>query len=261
MKKIILYMLITFNILGMINSTCNAEERGQPVAGTETIEFVQDSFAAATAGVEVTFPYIENQIYQIYLQEGYITDIRFEKGEQIKYVGGGDTTRWIIDKATVGNGPQSTQHLYVKPVQKGIYTNLIINTDRRSYQLNLVSTSYYNPALSWLVPKNQTQLDNEKKIRDYGTINADKLDFSYNFTNKKLPWAPERIFSDGKKTYIQLKPSSSAYDIPAFFVVNDEGTLVYVNYRIVNGYYVIDRLFDKGVLIVGKEKIKIKRMR
>lgn len=254
---LLMTLLIMFNIL----TNCNAEERGQPVAGTETVNFIQDSFTAATAGVEVTFPYIDNQIYQIYLQEGYITDIRFEKGEQIKFVGGGDTTRWIIDKASVGSGQQAIQHLYVKPTQKGIYTNLIINTDRRSYQLNLESTSYYNPAVSWLIPRTQSQIDNEKKIANYATINPDKLDFSYNFSNKKLVWAPERIFDDGKKTYIQLKPSSSAYDIPAFFVVNTEGTLVYVNYRVVNGYYVIDRLFEKGVLIIGKEKIKIKRTR
>ena len=55
-----------------------AEERGNPVAGEEfTAEnYVQDAYDAANQGVEVVFPYQTNNIYQIYLQEGYITDIR-----------------------------------------------------------------------------------------------------------------------------------------------------------------------------------------
>lgn len=129
-----------------------AEERGNPVAGEEfTAEnYVQDAYDAANQGVEVVFPYQTNNIYQIYLQEGYITDIRLEQGESIKYVGGGDTTRWIIDTSTTGSNFNKVSHVFIKPVQRGISTNIVINTDRRVYQLTLISGSNYNPMVSWL---------------------------------------------------------------------------------------------------------------
>lgn len=66
-----------------------AESPANPIVsdsyGSE--EFVQDAYDAASKGVEVTFPYFPQQVFKIYTQLGFITDIRLEPGETLKYVG------------------------------------------------------------------------------------------------------------------------------------------------------------------------------
>lgn len=238
-----------------------AEERGNPVAGEEfTAEnYVQDAYDAANQGVEVVFPYQTNNIYQIYLQEGYITDIRLEQGESIKYVGGGDTTRWIIDTSTTGSNFNKVSHVFIKPVQRGISTNIVINTDRRVYQLTLISGNNYNPMVSWLYPKSEKEVFSQKKIKDYSTINAGNLNFEYKISNKDLKWAPAMVFNSDNKTYIKMKPDIVNSELPAFFVLDDENKMTLVSYRYLKGYIVVDRLFDKAVLLLGKKQVKIQR--
>jgi hypothetical protein len=46
-------------------------------------------------------------------------------------------------------------------------------------------------------------------------------------------------------------------ELPAFFVLDDEDKPILVSYRFVDGYFIIDRLVDKAVLVSGKKKVKI----
>ena len=125
-----------------------------PVVGNEPEpNYITDSFDAAISGVEVVFPYQSNKIYTVYSQKGFITDIRMQPGENITSVSAGDTERWVIDKAAVGQGFTKVEHLYIKPVYTGIRTNMVINTTARTYQLNLVSGNFYNPVVTWQVEK------------------------------------------------------------------------------------------------------------
>lgn len=235
------------------------EERGNPLAGEEfTAEnYVQDALDAANKGVEVVFPYVPHQVYQIYLQEGFITDIKLSQNEVLKYVGGGDTTRWKIDTSTTGSMADRVTHIFVKPTQRGISTNLIVNTDKRTYQLLLVSGNHFNPMVSWITPKSDAEIYKEKKIKTYSTINPRKLDFGYKVSNTDLKWSPAMVFSSENKTYLKMKPDIKNTELPAFFILDDENKMTLVSYRFVKGYLVVDRLFDKAVLIQGKKKIKI----
>lgn len=82
MKKYVL-ALVALLIFPQAGSVF-AESIGNPVAGSGNIEnFVQDSFEAATDGTAVLFPYHPHSVYKIYCQEGFLTDITFEKGEKI----------------------------------------------------------------------------------------------------------------------------------------------------------------------------------
>lgn len=259
MKKYLIAACCAASLLTPQAAYC--EERGNPLAGEEiTAEaYVQDAYDAANRGVEVVFPYVPHQVYQIYLQEGFVTDIRLEQNETLKYVGGGDTIRWKIDTSTTGTMANRVTHIFVKPTQRGISTNLIINTDRRTYQLLLVSGDSFNPIVSWILPKSDTELLKEKRIKSYSTINPRKLDFNYKISDKDLKWAPAQVFSSENKTYLKMKPDIANTELPAFFVLDDENKMTLVSYRFVKGYLVVDRLFDKAVLIQGKKKIKITR--
>lgn len=233
-----------------------------PSVGIEEEEnFVTDSFDAAISGAEVVFPYQANKIYRIYAQKGYICDIRLQPGETISSVSAGDTTRWVIDRAKTGTGRNTVEHLFIKPIYTGITTNMVISTNMRSYQLTLVSGNFYNPVVTWVMAKSFQQEMKEEAIKSYAAINPEKLNFSYSFSKKDLPWAPAKIFDDGLKTYIKMKAEVFSSDMPAFFVIDKKDNIVLTNYRVIKGTYIIDRIFDKAVLMVGKEKINIKRKR
>lgn len=244
-----------------MNQLTFAEEAAYPVAGSDynAASYVQDAYEAANQGIEVSFIYQKDQVYQIYLQEGYITDIVLEKGEAIKYIGGGDTERWKIDTSSSGTNINQINHVFIKPVQRGISTNLIINTNKRTYQLFLVSGSSFNPIVKWRYPKSDYDVISEKKITEYSNINPNKMNFQYRISNRKYKWSPAMVFDSGTKTYIKMKPEIINSELPAFFVLDDENKMTLVSYRYIKGYIVVDRLFDEAVLVLGKKKVKIKR--
>src|SRR3546814_12295796 len=68
-------------------------------------------------------------------------------------VAAGDTVRWVIGEAASGTGPTRRTHILVKPTDPGLVTNLVINTDRRSYTVELRSTANtYMASVAWTYP-------------------------------------------------------------------------------------------------------------
>lgn len=219
--------------------------------------FVEDAFDAAVNGVKVMLPYAENKVYRIYCQEGFLTDLILAPGEEIKYMAGADTARWSVSNINYGS-LITQQHVLVKPLARGLETDLIITTTRHVYHLYMRSGSFHNPMVEWLYPETKAQMAARNEARNYLAINPSELNFNYKFSRTDLPWAPEKVFDDGKKTYIKMKPELSNYAAPAFAII-ENGNIKLANHRLVKGYYVIDRLFEEAQLATGKEKIKIKR--
>jgi type IV secretion system protein VirB9 len=247
---------------GEIN-TCAAsslESLGNPVAGEDgTADYVQNPFDAATSGVEVEFKYEPHETYRIYCQDGFVTDIKFQPGEKVTYVGAGDTTRWVIDRSSAGSGATRLEHVYVKPIKRGLSTNIVINTNMRTYQITAISGSQYNPMVSWVVEKSMDDLNKmirAREIENMMTVNAANLHFNYRINNSEYKWAPTMAFDDGQKTYLKMKPEIKSSTAP-IFMVEEHGKSILVNYRVVGGYYIIDRVFGRGNLMVGTDKVRI----
>lgn len=233
------------------------EAPAAPAVGNEVSpeEFVMDSMEAANRGLEVIFPYVSHNVYKVYTQEGFVTDIRLEPGEKIKYIGGGDTVRWRIDTAESGGYGNVVSHVIVKPLQPAISTNIIINTDRRVYQVILVSGHLHNSMVSWLVPKPMAEAQGNNGVVSYAKINPVALDFRYKVSDKNFKWSPEKVFRSSNKTYFKMKPDIVNTELPTFFSLDDEGNKVLVSFRYKNGYFIVDRLIDKGVFLLGKSKV------
>src|SRR6516225_1523915 len=106
------------------------------------------------------FPYSPGALYQIYASPGQITDIELEPGEQLTGSGplaAGDTVRWIVVDTESGNGDTRRVHVMVKPTRPAIQTNLIVNTDRRTYLIELRSRENpYMPSVAWFYPENRS---------------------------------------------------------------------------------------------------------
>ena len=89
------------------------------------------------------YPYATGALYQVYTAPGQVTDIALQEGEQLVGSGpvaAGDTVRWIIGDTESGTGQTKRVHIEVKPTRPDLVTNLVINTDRRTYHLELRST-------------------------------------------------------------------------------------------------------------------------
>ena len=86
------------------------------------------------------FAWADGALYQVYSAPGQVTDIVLQEGETLVGPGpvaAGDTVRWIIGDTLSGAGASRRVHILVKPTRADISTNLVINTDRRTYHVEL----------------------------------------------------------------------------------------------------------------------------
>ena len=136
-------------------------EAKEPIARIETandaarVEPRRDGYFNA---VQV-FPFSPGALYQIYASPGQITDIALEPGEQLTGSGpvsAGDTVRWVVGDTESGSGDTRRVHIMVKPTRPSIETNLVVNTDRRTYLIELRSHEKpYMPSVAWFYPERQ----------------------------------------------------------------------------------------------------------
>ena len=65
-----------------------------------------------------------------------------------------------------------------------------------------------------------------------------------------MPWSPLRAFDDRSHVYLEMPAGMKSSDAPALLIAAGGGTQM-VNYRVRGSYFVVDRLFEKGVLLAG----------
>ena len=133
------------------------------------VSYTQDAKNAQNDSTMV-FSFAPDQLYKIYCRTGYLTDIELHRGEKVSFVGGGDTSAWAINSTTVDGTP----HIYIKPIVKTSTTNIIITTDKRSYQLIVCTSDWYNPMVRWVYGQEEHELQVKQAAKDDATI-TDKL--------------------------------------------------------------------------------------
>lgn len=223
------------------------------------VSYTQDA-VNSQGNSTMTFKYAPNQLYKIYCRTGYLTDLSFKPGEKIKFVGGGDTSAWAVNSTEVNGVP----HLYVKPVVQTSATNLIVTTDKHSYQIILNTSDWYNPMVTWTYEAedhiaNMIQQQNDAKTTTdkFSATNYDQLNFNYTISGDGNK--PTMVFDDGTKTIIKFKDLSQK--MPALFIKEQgQRALSLVNYDIKDNCYIINKIFsDAELRYSDKEIIKIKR--
>jgi type IV secretion system protein TrbG len=219
------------------------------------------------------YPYADGALYQVYAAPGQITDIALQPGEQLVGTGpvaAGDTVRWLIGDTTSGSGTGSRVHILVKPTRADLATNLIINTDRRTYHLELRATpATYMASVSWTYP--QDELIAVRGRNAMATINAPvaagidlaALNFNYAISGDKPSWRPLRAYDDGIRVFVEFPQNIAQGDMPPLFVIGPGGEGELVNYRVSGRHLIVDRLFAAAELRLGNkrstEKVRIVR--
>jgi type IV secretion system protein VirB9 len=210
------------------------------------------------------YPWSEGALYQLYSAPGQVTDIALQEGEQLVGAGpvaAGDTARWIIGDTVSGSGAAQRVHILVKPTRADLLTNLVINTDRRTYHLELRATaSTYMASVSWTYPEDRLVAlrgDNAAaaKAAPAATgVDLASLNFQYTLDGDTPPWRPVRVFDDGHQVFIEFPAGVAQGELPPLFVVGASGQGELVNYRIRDRYMVVDRLFAAAELRLGTKK-------
>jgi type IV secretion system protein VirB9 len=254
------------------------DEKPEPESADPTARVNQANAAARVQPVRNGFinsmqvyPFVDGALYQVYASPGQITDIGLQPGEQLVGSGpvaAGDTIRWIIGDTESGTGATKQVHILVKPTRPELMTNLVINTDRRTYHMELRSTpSTYMASVSWQYPQDQLIALRRQNAEAQASqpvangIDLASVNFRYEVTGDRAPWRPLRAFDDGKQVFIEFPRGIGQGEMPPLFVVGPEGdTSQLVNYRVRGNFMIVDRLFAAAELRLGADKSQ-KRVR
>ena len=206
--------------------------------------------------------------YEIYCQPYRVTDVQLEPGEQvIEMPFLSESKVWEIGAGVSRVGGVDTQHFFLKPAYSGLETSFIIITDKRVYHLMLKSyRDTYMTQVKWEYPNtmpftlNSSKLNNNVNKLTKETVAVDPafLSFDYKMSYslfKKPYWLPERVYDDGKKTYITMNDTVLHMTSPVLFNQNNER----INYLVNKNLIVINELIEKVTLRVGNEKVIIKK--
>jgi type IV secretion system protein VirB9 len=179
----------------------------------------------------------------------------------------GDSVRWHVTPSAYGEGDARTELVVIKPSEVGLDTNLVLSTNRRVYYMRLVSRNRdYTPRIAFAYPQDaqrewEAHIAREKS-REANTIttaslSVDDLNFAYEVqaeTRGSSYMIPVRVFDDGSKTYIQMPAAMDKRETPALMHKGLDGNLEMLNYRVKGNTYVVDRLIDTAVLVLGVGK-------
>lgn len=234
---------------------------------TPVEEATQRPVSASMENSKTTYAYMPNSIYMVYGAPYKAVDIQLQPGEQLSgQVVAGDTVRWVVGTTTSGSDKDQITHVLIKPIQAGLETNILIFTNRRTYQLKAKSTrQFFTPAVGWSYPADEMakhQIEERQNIRNEeqnigGDMVINNINFDYKIKpDDDYPWTPVRVFDDGAKTYVQMSAKMKHTEAPALFIKDKEsGELNLVNYRVKGDYYIVDRLFKVAELRIGKKDL------
>ena len=230
---------------------------------------VQPTRAGYLNAVQV-YPFSDGALYQLYAAPGQITDIALEPGEQLAGTGpvaAGDTVRWIIGDTESGSGATKRVHILVKPSRADLLTNLVINTDRRTYHLEMRSAErIYMASVSWSYAADQLIALRQQNARADSAqpvasgVDLEALNFRYRIEGDTPAWRPLRAYDDGRQVFVEFPRGIAQGEMPPLWVIGAAGGAELVNYRVRGRYMIVDRLFAAAELRLGGEHQKIVRI-
>src|SRR3546814_5671299 len=91
-------------------------------------------------------------------------------------------------------------------------TNIVINTSRRTYHLELRATpATYMASVSWSYPEAElialraAEAERERIAPVAAGLDLTALNFRYRLSGDKPDWRPVRVFDDGRQIFIEFR--------------------------------------------------------
>lgn len=197
-------------------------------------------------------PYDPHQVVALKGVLGYQTMIEFDPAERIENVAIGDSLAWQV----IPN--RKSNLLFLKPMAKAAVTNMTVVTNMRRYAFELrvepasphaAADAIYDLRFEYPAPVTPiVTLPQPPAPQPPQDVNHA---YSYEGSPENLPL---RIFDDGHSTYFRFADDAS---YPAIFAVEADKSEAVVNFRVKDGYLVVDGLARGFILRRGKEETHI----
>lgn len=207
-----------------------------------SLDIWEDNSANENAAL---YEYSRGESYDVYAAPGFISDVQLKPGEQITGITIGDAVSWSVETRLAAD---KTWHVYIKPLQLGVVTNMIINTDSHYYSLRLIADEDYSPVVSWTYPGEGREEYSQQGI-SMEVESVQDINFDYRVSGK-YSWTPESVFDDGFKTYLVLPKGKAARHTPVIFQKRGD-VLLNMDYRIVNDTIIIDRVCNEIYMVTS----------
>jgi type IV secretion system protein VirB9 len=178
-----------------------------------------------------------DQVVALSVAFGYSLTVELASDERVETVTLGNSAVWQVSANHNGD------HLFIKPMQGAVDTNLTVLTDERVYNFVLRPAAYPEPSLGYLVRFNYAPTPTVQPPVT-GPHSAYRLGGS-----RRL--RPLSISDDGKATYIVWSADAPT---PAIFIINDKGQESLINGAMRGDRYVIDSIGPKFVFRLGEEE-------
>lgn len=144
--------------------------------------------------------YQDGQVYRISVSLTHVTTIEFGEGESIRSIIAGDTEGFEIDGVPGGRA------FAIKPLARGVHTNVTVYTNRRSYYFNVEETS----SPTFYVVQFRYPEDNRRAAN---AIARAAPNYSYG-ASARTEFTPTRVWDDGTFTYFAFPRNAP---VPAIF--------------------------------------------
>ncbi len=220
-----------------------------------------------------------------------VTDVALEPGEAITSVSTGDNLRWSVEAVIIKPFDRGLVTSVVVTTTRRSYHLTLRSTDQQ--YMHAVSFTYpgepqkqaapapeqkpkVNVALTQEVDPPPTP---EKKLahKTSGELPRWKVRLdppgrpqftqepdSYRIDGNPR-WRPINVYNDGHKTYVVMTEEMTKTEAPAMLVLRRNNYLfgydkVLANYRVQHKTYIVDTVFDRAILVSGRDKVTLNRV-
>jgi type IV secretion system protein VirB9 len=192
--------------------------------------------------------YDPNQVVLLESAPGYALTVGLAADEQIVSVAVGDSAAWQVSAS------QSGDHLFIKPLQGGVSTNMTVVTTTRLYAFDLVSLSAPSFSMAYTVQFRYPVSGDAQPIDDEGEQGAIRGRYKLHGDRAVRPIG---ISDDGEHTYIEW-PAGIA--LPATYFRDDDGVETLANGAMRDGLYVIDSVHSRLIFRRDDDKARADRI-
>lgn len=186
----------------------------------------------------------------IFVKPGFKTDILLPAGDKLQRITCGDRQRFDIK--TYYDKSDLRWHVYIQPYQHDVTTNIIISTDRHTFQAKLETTELLKPFVRWDVPD-----DVYAGYKDRNVVmdveNVKDLNFDYDHNGKlSAAWAPLNVFDDKHwNTYLSFEKNILQRINPVILGKSEDGSMVIVPYEKRGDIIVMNKVYKEFDVRVG----------
>lgn len=196
-----------------------------------------------------TIAYSENLVVRLEAHVGYQVLIEFDDNERIENVALGDSAAWQVTPN------RAATLLFVKPLARDAQTNMTVITNRRTYSFGLTASEASGPSdpdlvygLRFTYPE-RVVAQTPPAPAPVRVVNADYV------SRGAARFRTVAVFDDGASTYFLFQEGA---EIPAIFVVNQDGEEELADTRSRPPYIVVDRLAPAFMLRAGADRLRVR---